>query len=60
MKNWDANSMFWRYLSGRNFDASKPFGGDMMQALARIRAPALLLPSMSDRTIAGGAPPGTA
>ena len=52
--------MFWRYLSGRNFDASKPFGGDMMQALARIRAPALLLPSMSDRTIAGGAPPGTA
>ena len=53
VKDWDANSMLWRYLASRNFDASKPFGGDMMKALARIKAPVLLLPSMSDRTIPG-------
>ncbi len=33
VKNWDANSMLWRYYASRNFDASKPFGGDMMNAL---------------------------
>ncbi|MGD0105464.1 MAG: alpha/beta fold hydrolase [Rhodopila sp.] len=53
VKNWDANSMLWRYLASRNFDASKPFGGDMMMALAQIKVPVLLLPSMSDRTIPG-------
>ena len=53
VKEWDANSMLWRYRASRNFDASKPFGGDMMKALAQIKAPALLLPSMSDRTIPG-------
>ena len=51
VRNWDANSMLWRYFASRNFDASKPFGGDMMQALGRIKAPALLLPGMTDRTI---------
>jgi len=53
VKNWDANSMLLRYKASRNFDASKPFGGDMMKALAQVKAPALLLPSMSDRTIPG-------
>ena len=53
VKEWDANSMLSRYRASRNFDASKPFGGDMMKALAQIKAPALLLPSMSDRTIPG-------
>jgi homoserine O-acetyltransferase/O-succinyltransferase len=53
VKNWDANSILWRYHASRNFDASKPFGGDIMKALARITAPVLLLPSMSDRTIPG-------
>lgn len=53
MKNWDANSMLSRYQASRDFDASKPFGDDMMKALAQIRAPVLLLPSMSDRTIPG-------
>ncbi len=53
VKNWDANSMLWRYYASRNFDASKPFGGDMMKALERIKAPVLLLPSMTDRTIPG-------
>ena len=50
-KNWDANSMLWRYKASRDFDASKPFNGDMMKALGQIRAPVLLLPSMTDRTI---------
>lgn len=49
--NWDANSLLWRYLASRNFDASKPFGGDMMKALSQIKAPALLLPSKTDRNI---------
>jgi len=53
VKDWDANSMLWRYFASRNFDASKPFGGDMMKALGQIKAPALLLPSMTDRTIPG-------
>jgi len=53
IKVWDANSMLWRYYASRNFDASKPFGGDMMKALGQIKAPALLLPSMTDRTIPG-------
>jgi homoserine O-acetyltransferase/O-succinyltransferase len=52
-KNWDANSMLWRYYASRDFDASKPYGGDMMKALERIKAPTLLLPSMTDRTIPG-------
>ncbi|HEY0425154.1 MAG TPA: alpha/beta fold hydrolase [Rhodopila sp.] len=53
VKNWDANSMLWRYAASRNFDASKPFGGDMMKALAQVKAPVLLLPSATDRTIPG-------
>lgn len=53
VKNWDANSMLSRYFASRDFDASKPFGGDMMKALAQIQAPVLMLPSMTDRTIPG-------
>ncbi len=53
VKEWDATSMLWRYYASRGHDASKPFGGDMMKALARIVAPVLLLPSMTDRTIPG-------
>jgi homoserine O-acetyltransferase/O-succinyltransferase len=53
VKNWDANSMLSRYRASSTFDASKPFGGDMMKALAQIKASALLLPSISDRTIPG-------
>jgi homoserine O-acetyltransferase len=52
--NWDANSLIWRYfVASRNFDASKSFGGDMMKALSQIKAPTLLLPSMTDRVIPG-------
>ena len=53
VKVWDANSMLSRYRASRNFDASVPFGGDMMKALGQIKARALLLPSMTDRTIPG-------
>ena len=53
VKNWDANSMLWRYFASRDFDASKPFGGGMMKALKKVKAPVLLLPSMTDRTIPG-------
>jgi homoserine O-acetyltransferase len=53
VEHWDANSMLWRYFASRNFDASKPFGGDMMKALGQIKASALLLASMTDRTIPG-------
>ena len=45
--------MLRRYSASRNFDALKPFGSDMMKALGRIKAPVLLLPSMTDRTIPG-------
>jgi hypothetical protein len=53
VRNWDVTSMLSRYYASRNFDASKPFGGDMMKALGQLKAPALLLPSMTDRTIPG-------
>ena len=53
VKEWDATSMLWRYYASRGHDASKPFGGDMMKALGQIKAPALLLPSLTDRTIPG-------
>jgi homoserine acetyltransferase len=38
VKSWDANSMLSRYQASRDFDASKPFSGDMMKALGRIKA----------------------
>lgn len=52
-KEWDANSMLSRYNASRNFDVSVPFGGDTMKALGQVKARALLLPSMTDRTIPG-------
>jgi homoserine O-acetyltransferase len=50
---WDANSILWRYNASRNHDASAPFGGNMKEALGRIRAKTLLLVSQTDRTIPG-------
>ena len=52
-EDWDATSLLWRYNASRNHDVSKPYGGDMMKALARVAAPSLLLPGMTDRTIPG-------
>jgi homoserine O-acetyltransferase len=48
---WDANSLLWRYAASRDHDASRPFGGDMAAALARIEARCLLLVADTDRTI---------
>jgi homoserine acetyltransferase len=48
---WDANSLVLRYAASRGHDVSAPFGGDMAAALARITAPALILPSASDRLL---------
>lgn len=53
VKEWDTNSLLWRYHASRNHDASKPFGGDMRKALGQVKAKALLLASMTDRTIPG-------
>jgi homoserine O-acetyltransferase len=47
--SWDANSLVFRYAASRAHDISIPFGGDMTMALSQITAPALVLPSISDR-----------
>ena len=49
--DWDANSLVLRYAASRAHDVSAPFGGDMQAALAQIAAPALVLPSASDRLL---------
>ncbi len=52
-QTWDANSILWRYQASRSHDASAPFGGNMREALGRIRAKTMLLVSQTDRTIPG-------
>lgn len=49
--NWDATNWMYRYLASRGHNVAKPFGGDMGQALARVQARALVMPSVSDRLI---------
>jgi homoserine O-acetyltransferase/O-succinyltransferase len=49
--SWDAASWMWRYYAARDHDVSKPFNGNLADALGRIRAKALLLPSVTDRLI---------
>jgi homoserine O-acetyltransferase len=50
-RNWDANSYLWRYRAGREYDVSRPYGGDMARALSRVQARALVISSSSDRTV---------
>ena len=50
-RTWDTNAILLRYNASRNHDASAPYGGDMKAALARVNAKALMLVSMTDRTI---------
>jgi homoserine O-acetyltransferase/O-succinyltransferase len=50
-KAWDANGLLLRYNASRNFDASKPFGGDLEEALAQVKARTLIMPGMTDRTL---------
>jgi len=47
--NWDANSLVLRYAASRAYDVAAPFGGDLAAALSQVKAPALILPSSSDR-----------
>jgi homoserine O-acetyltransferase len=49
--NWDANSLVFRYAASRAHDVAAPFGGDMTTALSQVSAPALILPSASDRLL---------
>ena len=49
--SWDAVSWMWRYLASRDYDASKPFGGDMKKALGSVKANALVMPSATDRVL---------
>ncbi|MEN6623156.1 MAG: alpha/beta fold hydrolase [Smithella sp.] len=51
VKEWDANSLLWRFNASSTYDASKQFGGDMKKALGRVKARALLLYSSTDRTV---------
>ncbi len=48
---WDANGLVWRYRASRGHDVAVPFGGDMMAALRRVSADALVIASSTDRTI---------
>ena len=48
---WDANSLLSRYHAASRFDPSTPFGGDLGKALAQVKAKALIMPSMTDRTL---------
>ncbi len=50
-KIWDARSLIYRYQATANHDVSKPFNGDLLQALGRIKAKALIMPGMTDRTL---------
>jgi homoserine O-acetyltransferase len=48
---WDATSWMYRYLASRGHNVGKPFGGSVEQALARVQARALIMPSVTDRLI---------
>ncbi len=50
-KAWDARSLIYRYQATMNHDVSKPYGGDLTAALRRIKAKALIMPGMTDRTL---------
>jgi homoserine O-acetyltransferase/O-succinyltransferase len=50
-KVWDARSLMYRYQATANHDVSQPFNGNMTEALGKIKAKALIMPSMTDRTL---------
>jgi homoserine O-acetyltransferase len=49
--SWDANSLVLRYAANRAHDVAAPFAGDLTKALSQVTAPALILPSASDRLL---------
>lgn len=48
---WDARSLIYRYQATSNHDVSLPFGGNMSEALSKIKAKTLIMPGMTDRTL---------
>ena len=48
---WDAWNFIRRYQASSSHDVALPFGGDLAAALACVRAPALLLPSSTERLL---------
>lgn len=48
---WDAWSFIRRYQASSSHDVSLPFGGDLAQALARVRASTLIMPTATDRLL---------
>jgi homoserine O-acetyltransferase/O-succinyltransferase len=50
-KEWDANSLLWRFNASSTYDASKPFNGDMKKALDIVKAKILILYNSTDRTV---------
>lgn len=48
---WDAWSFIRRYQASSSHDVSLPFGGDLGQALARVRASTLIMPTATDRLL---------
>lgn len=50
-KVWDARSLIYRYEATAKHDVANPFNGNLPEALGRIKAKALVMPSMTDRTL---------
>lgn len=48
---WDAWDLIRRYQASAGHDVAVPFGGDLAQALGRVRAPTLVLPTTTDRLL---------
>ena len=49
--NWDAWSLLKRYQASSRHDVSAPFGGNLKQALTRIKAKTLVLPCTQERLL---------
>jgi homoserine O-acetyltransferase len=48
---WDAWTLIRRYQASSSHDVSRPFGGNLAQALARVQASVLVMPTSSDRLL---------
>jgi homoserine O-acetyltransferase/O-succinyltransferase len=48
---WDAWNLIRRYQASAGHDVAAPFGGDLAEALSRVKAALLVLPASSDRLL---------
>ena len=48
---WDAWNFIRRYQASSSHDVSTPFAGNMPAALARVKAPTLVMPASTDRLL---------